>query len=128
MTAFSHRGYSARVEFSPADDLFVGRLSGINDIVTFEGGSVKALKAAFREAVDDYLDACAKIGKEPQKAYSGQMMLRVNPSVHANVAVAAELAGKSVNQWSEEVLARAAGVLEAMGVEPKVKTRAKKAA
>jgi predicted HicB family RNase H-like nuclease len=108
MTAFSHKGYSARVEFSPEDDLFVGRITGIDDIVTFEGESVKALKSAFREAVEDYLAACAEIGKKPQKSYSGQLMLRIDPAVHANAARAAELAGKSLNQWSEEALAKAA--------------------
>jgi len=38
--------------------------------------------------------------------------LRVDPAVHARAALAAELAGKSLNQWSEEVLAKAAADLE----------------
>jgi predicted HicB family RNase H-like nuclease len=104
----SYKGHHAAVEFSAEDDLFVGRIAGINDIVTFEGESVAALKAAFQEAVDDYLAACAEIGKKPEKAYSGQLMLRLSPEVHAKAALAAELAGKSLNQWSEEALAAAA--------------------
>jgi predicted HicB family RNase H-like nuclease len=35
-------------------------------------------------------------------------MLRVDPEVHSRAAIAAELAGKSLNQWGEEVLAKAA--------------------
>ena len=66
-------------------------------------------RAAFHAAVADYLETCAKIGKEPQRAYSGQMMFRVNPEVHRRAVIAAELAGKSLNQWAEEVLGRAAG-------------------
>ena len=104
----SYKGYRAAIEFSVEDDLFVGRIAGINDIVTFEGDSVAALKRGFREAVDDYLAACAEIGKKPEKAYSGQLMLRVSPEVHAKAALAAELTGKSLNQWSEEALAAAA--------------------
>ncbi len=104
----SYKGYRAAIEFSVEDDLFVGRIAGINDVVTFEGDSVAALKRAFREAVDDYLAACAEIGKKPEKAYSGQLMLRVSPEVHAKAALAAELTGKSLNQWSEEALAAAA--------------------
>ncbi|MCA3565573.1 MAG: toxin-antitoxin system HicB family antitoxin, partial [Methylocystis sp.] len=46
---------------------------------------------------------------EPKKAYSGQMMFRVSPEVHRQAATAAELAGKSLNQWAEEVLRKAAG-------------------
>lgn len=104
----SYKGYYAAVEFSAEDDLFIGRIAAINDVVTFEGDSVEALKSAFREAVDDYLAACAEIGKRPEKAYSGQLMLRLSPEVHAKAALAAELAGKSLNQWSEEALSAAA--------------------
>jgi predicted HicB family RNase H-like nuclease len=35
-------------------------------------------------------------------------MLRVDPEIHSRAAIAAELAGKSLNQWSEEILAEAA--------------------
>ena len=35
-------------------------------------------------------------------------MLRVKPEVHARAALAAQLSGKSMNQWSEEALASAA--------------------
>ena len=66
-----------------------------------------ALRAAFREAVEDYIETCARIGKAPQKPYSGRMMFRVDPEVHRRAALAAELAGKSLNQWAEEVLERA---------------------
>ena len=63
---------------------------------------------AFREAVEDYIETCTRIGKTPQKPYSGRMMFRVDPEVHRRAALAAELAGKSLNQWAEEVLERAA--------------------
>jgi predicted HicB family RNase H-like nuclease len=62
------------------------------------------LKAAFHEAVDDYVETCAKIGKAPQKPYSGHIMVRVDPVVHARAALAAELAGKSLAKWTEERL------------------------
>ena len=39
---------------------------------------------------------------------SGRMMFRVDPEVHRRAALAAELAGKSLNRWAEEVLERAA--------------------
>jgi predicted HicB family RNase H-like nuclease len=35
-------------------------------------------------------------------------MLRVDPEIHSRAAIAAELVGKSLNQWSEEILAEAA--------------------
>ncbi len=103
----SYKGYSARVEYDDEDGIFTGRIAGIRDGVGFHADSVAELREAFHEAVEDYIETCASIGKEPQKAFSGQMMFRVNPELHRRAAVAAELAGKSLNQWAEEVLNRA---------------------
>jgi predicted HicB family RNase H-like nuclease len=105
----TYKGHQARIEYDDEDGIFTGRLAGIRDGVGFHADTVEGLREAFHVAVEDYLETCAKIGKEPQKAYSGQMMFRVNPEVHRKAALAAELAGKSLNQWAEEVLGKAAG-------------------
>lgn len=75
----------------------------------FHADTVEDLREAFHEAVEDYLETCARLGKDPQRAYSGQMMFRVSPETHHKAALAAELVGKSLNQWAEEVLGKAAG-------------------
>lgn len=108
MKAMIYKGYSARAEFDPDDGIFFGRLLGIRDGVTFHADNVADLLAAFHEAVDDYIETCSRIGKDPQKPYSGNLMLRVDPEVHAALALAAEISGKSINKWSEEALAAAA--------------------
>jgi predicted HicB family RNase H-like nuclease len=105
----SYKGYAARVEYDDDDGIITGRIAGIRDGAGFHAATVEDLRSAFHEAVDDYIETCAKIGKEPQKAYSGQVMFRVSPEVHRKAALAAELSGKSLNQWAEEVLDRAAG-------------------
>ena len=89
----TYKGYAARIEYDDDDRIFTGRIAGIRDGVGFHADSVCGLRQAFHEAVEDYLETCAKIGKEPQKDYSGRE---------------AELSGKSLNQWAEEVLDRAA--------------------
>lgn len=94
-SVMSYRGYAARLEYDGADELFVGRIAGIRDGVGFHASDVVTLKASFHEAVDDYLEACAKAGKKPDKPFSGRMMLRVAPDVHARAAQAAELSGKA---------------------------------
>ena len=108
MNVMRYKNYSAQIGFDDEDEIFIGKIAGIADTITFHATSVKALRAAFHEAVDDYARVCAKIGKNPQKSFSGKLMLRVDPEIHANAVVAAELAGKSLNQWSEEVLDKAA--------------------
>ena len=109
MSTLTYRGYVATVEFDSEDMILTGRIAGINDVIGFHAESAAELVEAFHEAVDDYLETCALLGKQPEKAYSGKVMFRVPPELHARVALAAKLAGKSLNQWGEAVLERAAG-------------------
>ncbi|MCY3841799.1 MAG: type II toxin-antitoxin system HicB family antitoxin [Gammaproteobacteria bacterium] len=102
------KGYSARIEYDDEDGVFIGRIAGIRDGVGFHADTVANLREAFQDAVEDYIETCAKIGKRPQKAFSGQVMFRVKPEVHRKAALAAELSGMSLNQWAEDVLDRAA--------------------
>ena len=105
----TYKGYAARIEYDDDDGIFTGQIAGIRDRVGFHADTVADLREAFHEAVDDYIETCASIGKDPQKTFSGQVMFRVSPEVHRRAVIAAELAGKSLNQWAEEVLDRAAG-------------------
>jgi predicted HicB family RNase H-like nuclease len=104
----NYKGYQARVDFDADDGIFVGRIAGIDDNVGFHAESVKDLVDAFHEAVDDYLETCAKIGKAPEKSYSGNVFLRVDEHTHARAAKAAELAGMSLNEFGEDALEAAA--------------------
>jgi predicted HicB family RNase H-like nuclease len=99
-----YKKYTARIEYSDEDDCFVGHIAGINDIVGFHGESVVQLRSAFKDAVDDYLDTCKAVGKEPQRPYSGNIMLRVPSELHARAALAAETRGKSLNAWFTDLI------------------------
>lgn len=58
----TYKGYAARIEYD--DGIFTGRIAGIRDGVGFHADTVEGLRDAFHEAVEDYVEACAKIGKE----------------------------------------------------------------
>ena len=88
----TYKSYCARIEFDADDGVFCGRIAGIRDVVGFHADTVSDLVAAFHEAVEDYVESCAKTGKAPDRPYSGKLMLRVDPQVHAASARAAELA------------------------------------
>jgi predicted HicB family RNase H-like nuclease len=107
MNTMIYKGYSARIDFDEQDRIFVGHLAGIRDIVGFHGSSVNELEAAFHEAVDDYLAHCAQLNLLANKPFSGRMLLRVPPEVHAQASVAAQVAGLSLNQWAAQALAHA---------------------
>lgn len=107
-STMTFKGQTARIEFDARNNILVGRLVGITDVVSFHAESVAELRAAFEEAVDDYLDTCKKIGKAPQQPASGKLMLRVPPEVHGAALIAAQAAGTSLNQWAAKALAEAA--------------------
>lgn len=107
MNTIQYKGYHANIVYEAEDDLLVGHIMHINDIIGFHGTSLKEMKAAFKEAVDDYLEYCKKTGKEPNKPYTGKVMFRIDPAIHAKAVMAAQLSGKSLNQWAEEVLDKA---------------------
>ncbi|MCY1357172.1 HicB family protein [compost metagenome] len=108
MNSMTYKGYTARIEFDERDDIFVGRLLGVRDIISFHGNSVAELRTQFHLAVDDYLEDCAERGISPDKPASGKVMLRIRPEVHAAATIAAQAAGKSLNQWADEVFEQAA--------------------
>ena len=104
MNTLNYKGYAAAVEFDSEDALLIGRIAGINDVVGFHAEDAAGIVSAFHEAVDDYLATCEAAGKAPDKVYSGNVQLRVDPELHAQIARVAELSGKSLNQLGEEAL------------------------
>ena len=95
----TYKGYTAIVGFSADDGCLVGHIAGINDVIGFHADSVEEIRKVFYETVDDYLATCAKIGREPNKPYSGKVTLRLPPELHAQLAVQAEANGSSLNNW-----------------------------
>jgi len=93
-----YKNYSGSVEFCAEDAVFYGKVHGINDLITFEGESVNQLQSAFKESVNDSLDTCDKIGKEPEKTYRGSFNVRVPVEVHKEAALIAFQNKLSLNE------------------------------
>jgi predicted HicB family RNase H-like nuclease len=94
-----YKGYYASLHFSADDEVFFGKLLGIDDLVNFEGASVRELKKAFHEAVDDYLETCEQLGKEPNKTYKGSFNVRISTELHKAAAVFASVHNISLNDF-----------------------------
>lgn len=91
--------YSAAVEFDNSVGTFRGRVLGIRGAVTFEATSVAGLRKEFRQSVDEYLAFCKEQGIKPEKPYSGELRIRLDPDLHRSLSIAAEVAGKSLNAY-----------------------------
>ena len=85
----------------------MGRVIGIRDVIGFHGESVDEIEKAFHESVNDYLAACKELDQNPNKTYSGNLMLRIPADIHASIAATADVSGKSINQWAAGVLKEA---------------------
>lgn len=94
-----YKGYYGSVHFSSEDEVFYGKLMAIDDLVNFEGASVKELKKSFREAVDDYLQTCEELGKEPNKTYKGSFNVRISTDLHKAAAMYAAINNISLNDF-----------------------------
>jgi predicted HicB family RNase H-like nuclease len=106
----TYKGYMARIEFDERDNIFIGKIIGIADSITFHGETVKELKTDFHAAIDHYIADCKATCRTPLKAASGKLMLRVSPEIHARALAIAKASGKSLNQWAEEALNKAAHI------------------
>lgn len=104
MNTMTYKGYTARVDYDERDSILVGRLLGLRSIISFHASTVKELKAELKRAVDDYLADCEEEGVQPEKPASGKLLLRMPPEIHGKALVAAQAAGKSLNQWATEIL------------------------
>lgn len=104
MNTLTYKGYTAKIEFDPEDNILFGNLIGIRDTVGFHGETVAELKEAFHDAVDFYLDSCEKSGRKPNKPFSGKFIVRVDSDLHSEIAAAAVHDGKSLNGWVADAL------------------------
>jgi predicted HicB family RNase H-like nuclease len=92
-----YKGYIGTVEADGGT--FLGRVVGLRDVVTFEGGTFAEVEQAFRDSIEDYLAFCAERGEAPDRPHNGKILLRVSPETHRRAATRAQAEGISLNQW-----------------------------
>ena len=97
MNTLKYKDFLGTVAFSEEDNVFFGKIEGINGLVNFEGKSVDELKNAFHEAVDDYILFCNENNIEQRKKYSGLLNIRISPEIHSEIAVLSKRTGLSIN-------------------------------
>jgi predicted HicB family RNase H-like nuclease len=100
----TYKEYIGSVHFNAEDEVFYGRIEGIEDLVSFEGTSVEKLKAAFEEAVNDYLRICKMKNKENERSYRGSFNIRMPPDLHRKAKRKATMLGLSLNQYIQKAV------------------------
>ena len=99
-----YKGYHAKIEFNAETFTVRGKVEGINDFIDFESDNLADIQKEFRAAVDDYLDFCKEVGKQPDKEYKGTFNIRIAPELHRNISVMATRKGISLNAAVEQAI------------------------
>jgi len=105
MGTLKYKGYSGSVEYSEEDNCLFGKIIGMNkSVITYEGNTVEELKADFEAGIDLYLESCKEQGIKPQKSYSGSLNIRIPSEVHSQLALKAQMTGRSINAIIRDLL------------------------
>jgi len=99
-----YKDYIGSVEYSAEDRCFFGKIEMIDDLVTFEATTVDELETNFKNAVNEYIKTCEKLGREPQKAFKGIFNVRVEPTLHKKIYKEALKTGVSINSFVNKAL------------------------
>jgi predicted HicB family RNase H-like nuclease len=99
-----YKEFIGTVHYSTADEVFYGKIEGINDLIMFEGTTVKQLKKSFKEAVNDYAELCEMTGRKAFKSFKGSFNIRINPELHSKAYEQAITEGKSLNEFVKEAI------------------------
>lgn len=95
----NYKGFYGTIEFDLESGVLFGKIECINDLVTYEAESIRDLKVAFEDAVNDYIETCEAIGKSPDKPMSGSFNIRIGQKLHKDVYIAATNIGTSINDY-----------------------------
>lgn len=99
-----YKDYKATISYDEDDKIFVGEVFGISDSLNFHGRSIDELEEAFHNSIDNYLEICEKIGKNPQREFSGTFNVRTTPALHEKAAEYAADNGITLNQTISRAL------------------------
>ena len=100
----AYKGYHARIDFDIDTMTLRGKIEGIGDLVNFESDSVENVEKEFHSAVDDYLEFCRDVGKDPDKEYEGIFNVRISPNLHRELALRALETGETLNTAVEKAI------------------------
>lgn len=101
---FKYKGFFGSIDFSVEELSMCGKIECINDLVTYEANDLASLKAEFEAAVDDYLETCAAIGKEPDKTMSGTFNVRIGEDLHKQAFLKAKSQGMNLNEFVKDAV------------------------
>lgn len=97
MNILKYKDYEGTAELDMTRRLCRGSILFIDDLVTYEANSPAELQKEFEAAVDDYIETCASLGREPKKPLKGQFNVRIPPNLHKAAVLRSKIDNISLN-------------------------------
>jgi predicted HicB family RNase H-like nuclease len=104
MEILKYKEFEGSAEVDVKRGMCRGKILHIDDVVTYESKEVRCLQEEFESAVNDYIETCKLVGKEPQKPCRGQFNVRVSPELHRAAVVRSILEDTSLNDVVRKAL------------------------
>ena len=95
-----YKGYTAVLKADEEQGILFGRVVGLRDVITFQAETVSQAIKEFHISVDTYLELCRSRQQSPEKPYSGNFMVRVNPELHRQIAILRRRNRSASTRWS----------------------------
>jgi predicted HicB family RNase H-like nuclease len=102
MKYLQYKGYTGSIEYSKEDKLLYGKVLGIRDLISYEGGTGEELEEDFHDAINSYINLCEEQGSKPEKPYKGSFNVRLSPDLHHKAALLAMEEKVSLNHLVAE--------------------------
>lgn len=99
MSVLRYKGFIGSIEVDIDKKCLYGKLLYTNDLVTYEATTIVKLEIEFKKAINDYLETCKSLGREPMKSFKGSLNIRIGPNLHKAVAVHAAMCGLTLNEY-----------------------------
>ena len=101
-----YKGYWAEISYSDEDECFCGKIEGLkNDLVFFEGSTVKELKKDFKDAINHYLQVCKERNEDPERQCKGSLNVRLGTELHTKAKIKSLEKNISINELIKDAVA-----------------------
>ncbi|NVJ58789.1 MAG: type II toxin-antitoxin system HicB family antitoxin [Gammaproteobacteria bacterium] len=95
----SYKGFLAQIEYEPKTDTLIGEVINAEDVLIFEGSSVKQLKQRFAAVIDDYLTMRSEEGLSNPRPLIGRFTVTLALEDQQKVVNAAAREDVGVQIW-----------------------------
>lgn len=99
-----YNGYHGTVHYNAEDNLLVGEVVGVQDSLNYHGNTIDEITESFQNCVDEYLEVCRLLGRDPDREYKGSFNVRLTPELHRQADLAAKKEGISLNQYVQDAI------------------------